>query len=377
MNERKKYLEEHKYEKWQGKDGKFYTYLPDEQSKSGRRLLKRTTENTLDDAIVGFYKEQREEPYIRDIFDMWIESKLEYGEIQKQTYDRYSTDYDRYISGSVLENVKFRFITEDLLEDFIKSTIHGMKLTSKAWSGLRTLINGIFKYGKRKGYTNLSITNFMGDLDLSSRAFTKHHVDDGMKVFTHEEELRIAEYIRSEKPSLLNYGVLLAFQTGMRCGEMSALKWSDVNGNQISVSKTEIRYKDNGKYVFEVRNFPKSDAGFRDIIITKETVNLLEEIRSFYDITNEYIFFKDGKRMRGKSFCDKLYHICDALGIPRRSIHKARMTYGTKLIDACVPDSVITSQMGHEDIKTTKTYYYYNNKSREEAERIIERALSV
>ena len=92
MNERKRYLEEHKYEKWQGKDGKFYTYLPDKQSKSGRRLLKRTTENTLDDAIVNYYKEQREEPYIRNIYDMWIDSKLEYGEIQKQTYDRYSTE---------------------------------------------------------------------------------------------------------------------------------------------------------------------------------------------------------------------------------------------------------------------------------------------
>ena len=57
MNERKRYLEEHKYEKWQGKDGKFYTYLPDEQSKSGRKLLKRTNEKSLDDAIVEFYKE--------------------------------------------------------------------------------------------------------------------------------------------------------------------------------------------------------------------------------------------------------------------------------------------------------------------------------
>ena len=70
MNERKRYLEEHKYEKWKGKDGKFYTYLPDEQSKSGRKLLKRTTEKSLDDAIVKFYKESEKKVYCYDVFSM-------------------------------------------------------------------------------------------------------------------------------------------------------------------------------------------------------------------------------------------------------------------------------------------------------------------
>lgn len=377
MNERKRYLEQHNYEVWKGKDERYYTYLPDKHSKSGRKLLKRTNESAIEDAIVDYYKNMSNEPYIEDVYNMWIESKLSYGEIQRQTYDRYSTDYDRYIKNSFISEIEFRFITEDLLEEFIKTTIHSMNLTSKAWSGLRTLINGIFKYGKKKGYTNISITNFMGDLDLSKKIFTKKYVDDSLKVFTAEEERMIADYILNQEPSLLLYGVLLAFQTGMRVGELSALKWSDIKENSINISKTEIRYKDDdGNYIFEVRDFPKTDAGFRNVIITKQTINLLKKIKEISGSCNEYIFTKSGKRMRGHAFTEKLYRICDDLEIQRRSGHKARMTYGTHLIDAGVPDNITISQMGHTDIKTTRAFYYYNNKSREEAERIIESAFS-
>lgn len=377
MNERKRYLEQHNYEIWKGKDERYYTYLPDKHTKSGRKLLKRTNKSSIEDAIVDYYKNIANEPYIEDVFNMWIGSKLKYGEIQRQTYDRYSSDYDRYIRKTLISEIEFRFITEDLLEEFIKTTIHSMNLTSKAWSGLRTLINGIFKYGKKKGYTTISITSFMGDLDLSKNIFTKKYIDDRLKVFTSEEENLIADYICNQKPSLLLYGVLLSFQTGMRIGELSSLEWSDVDGKSIKITKTEIRYKDNnGKYVFEVRDFPKTDAGNRNIIITQRTVELLQKIKNISGSQNGYIFLKSGQRMHGHAFTDKLYRICDDLGIQRRSSHKARMTYGTHLIDAGVPDNITISQMGHTDIKTTRAFYYYNNKSKEEAERIIERAFS-
>ena len=51
MNERNRYIENHNYSIWQSKDGKFYTYLPDEKYSRGKRLIKRTTEQALNDAI--------------------------------------------------------------------------------------------------------------------------------------------------------------------------------------------------------------------------------------------------------------------------------------------------------------------------------------
>ena len=83
MNERKKYLEKHIFSTWQGNDDKYYTYLPDDNNKRGKRLLKRTTKDALDDAIIAFYKAEENEPTVEAVFQSWIDEKLEYGEIQK------------------------------------------------------------------------------------------------------------------------------------------------------------------------------------------------------------------------------------------------------------------------------------------------------
>ncbi len=57
-------------------------------------------------------------------------------------------------------------------------------------------------------------------------------------------------------------------------------------------------------------------------------------------------------------------------------MHKARKTYATKLINGGVDESLVIKQMGHTSIDCTKNYYYFNNKSAEEAERQIEDAIS-
>ena len=50
MNERKKYLNMHPYSVWEGKDGKWYTYLPDDEK--GRKLKKLATKKSIEDFIV-------------------------------------------------------------------------------------------------------------------------------------------------------------------------------------------------------------------------------------------------------------------------------------------------------------------------------------
>lgn len=77
--EMKKYeelLAMHPYDVWQGKNGSWYTYLPDK--KKGRILKKRATEEKIKDCIVEFYNNN---PTIEEVFEEWIERKLEYKEI--------------------------------------------------------------------------------------------------------------------------------------------------------------------------------------------------------------------------------------------------------------------------------------------------------
>ena len=122
MNERKKYLDMHKYNIWQGeKDHKWYTYLPDHEK--GRRLVKKSSEKELQNAIISYYKKAQNEPTIQMVFDLWSDEKLEYKEIEKQSYDRYHTDFDRFFVNNKVfphfSDKKIRYIDDKSLEKLI------------------------------------------------------------------------------------------------------------------------------------------------------------------------------------------------------------------------------------------------------------------
>ena len=376
MNERKKYLEMHTHEIWQGKDNGYYTYLTDETQKKGRRLLRKSTKEKLENAIIEFYKSEEDIPTINKVFKQWSKEKLEFGEICKGTYDRYENDFKKYFVGSILDQKSIRYITEDYLEMFVRKSIAEHNLTVKAYSNLRTLIIGIFKYAKRKKLTNLSISTFFKDLDLSRKAFKRNCKSKESQVFAEDEIPILLDWLRNN-PSVENYGIVLCFQSGIRVGELAGLKFSDVTGKVLHVQRQEIKYKDEEtkKCTHKIVEYTKTDAGDRCIILTDNAIETIKSIRRLNPF-GEYMMQKDGRRFWTNTFNDRLYKACDKCGIQRRSMHKIRKTYGTTLIDANVDDSLIMSQMGHSDISTTRKYYYYSNKNSKHNEEQIEQAIA-
>ena len=361
MNERKRYLEMHNYKVWQGKNGLWYTKLDEV---GGIKLKKRKTKKEIEDLIVNAYKTQNAEPIVNVVLEKWLNEKLELNEIAKRTYDRYYNDYVRFIKNTSFGEMKIRYVTELQMEYFIRERISTLELTSKSYAGLRTLLMGTFRYAKKHGLSDISISHFFGDLLLSKTVFKKNLKDKREKVYTEEESIVITDYLK--KSGIIEYlAILLVFQTGIRVGELAALKPEDVNGRGLNIRRTEISYKDSvsGRQVNEVKEFPKSEAGFRTIIMSKEANNTIQKILFLRDRESEYLFSKDGKRILARNYGWHLRNVCKALNIPFRSMHKIRATYGTTLIDNNVDDSFVIEQMGHSDIKCTRQYYYFSNKS--------------
>lgn len=373
MNERKKYLGAHNYKIWQGENGKWYTYLPKETS--GRKLIKKATKKSIEDAIISYYKAEERQIYIKDVFYEWINDKLRFNEIGQSTYDRYECEFKRLLKDSNLSKIKFRYIDEDLLELFIRETIADKKLTNKAYSNLRTLILGIFKYGKKKGYTKLSITTFMGDLDLSKRVFERSVKTKESQVFAEDEIPIITKWLR-DNPTIKNLGILLLFQTGLRVGELVGLKFSDVNKRMIHVQRMEVRYKQNGQYVHEIVEYTKTNAGNRYLIITDSAIETIKQIKQL-NPNSEYLFSINGKHIWKNTFNDVIYNACKKCNLLKRSTHKIRKTYGTKLLDNNTDESLVMSQMGHADINVTRKYYYYGNKNEQSNREQIEKAINM
>lgn len=374
MKKRNEILSQHPYKIWQNAQGIWLTYLPDEEK--GRIFRKRKTKEEIENVIVDYYTTQEKSVYIKDVFQEWIDKKLKYGEIQTQSYDRYCTDFKRFfLPDSPICRKKIQNITNADLTDFVKTTICEKHLTKKTYSSLRTLVRGIFKYGKAQGYSTLSITEFFGDLELPNNIFEKRICCKDREIFSEDEIPIIVNYLKHHI-DIWNMGLLLQFQTGMRIGEISALKPYDIHNEYIQVCRTEIKYKDEaGKWTVSTKEFAKTDAGNR-MLYYSDTVNwTLMQIQKL-NPHGEFLFMNNGKRIRENTFNKRLSSICDTLKLNHRSTHKIRKTYGTTLLDYKVDDSTVAEQMGHSDIATTRKLYYFSNKSKETKIKQINEAIN-
>ena len=372
MAEKKKYLEGHKI--YKDKNGKFYTRL----NYDGRpKLVKRSTKEAMEKEIVQYERNLEKEPTVKQVFYQFINQKLRYKDISKGTYDRYETDYKRYISGHEIENIKFSRLTEEYLEDFIRSTIADKELTSKGYANLRTILRGMLLYAKGK-YTRISAKSFFGDMQFSKNTFRHKVMNKEEQVFSEDEIKMITPYL-NEHPTLHNLGILLVFETGMRVGELVTITPDDIKYEDgmttIHIHRTESKEKVDGKTQIFVKDYPKSSAGDRYIFCTEKTAQTLQRILAL-NPDGKWLFENKNGRFHARMIDHRLRKVCQELKIPVRSMHKIRKTYGTTLIDAGVDEAIIVEQMGHSDIHCTKQYYYFSNKNRETKSRQLSAAVS-
>ena len=372
MKKREEILSKHPYSIWHGKNGSWYTRLPDD-IKEKPLLVRRKNKIDVENIVIDFWREKAENPIIKELFKQWIEERITYGELRKSSVKKYENDYIRFIKNTEFEKIHIRSLSEEQLYSFIKETIAEKCLTAKAFSGLRIILKGILKYAKRMKYTTISASTFFEDLDIGKNSFKKTKKDPKTERFTDEEVHKIMDYI-SENITIRNLAIMLCFQTGVRVGELAVLKPEDINYQEktIHIQRTEVTYKnDNGKSVVEVGDYPKTDESDRYIIIPDSCIDTIRRIR-LMNMKGEYLFQENKKRIRSNALRRALYRICDKVGIPRRSPHSIRRTYASTLLDNHTDESLVKNQMGHTDIATTHKYYQFCRRNNaEQREQIL------
>ena len=375
MNERKKYLDKHlkKYKKWQNKTtGYWCTHLPDETKTEGRRLLKKSTEEKLNDAIVFHYKQLEQNPTVEEVFTEWNDYRRDKGKIKKSTHMVNKQIFKRFYADSMGKR-KIRDIDECEWEDFLCDCIADFDITAKAFSNLKGLTKGFLKRAKKRKYIKMDVEAFFRELDVSDNDFKKIKKDDSEEVFFDDEMEKIMTYIR-ENPDAKNLGIALMFVAGLRVGELVTLRHEDIEGTAVSVKFTETRYRDDatGRYVYYVDDAPKTAAGVRTVIIPSEQKWILDKLRLLNPFS-DYIFLdRKGNRMTTPKIRQRIYRICTLVGIPPRSPHKVRKTYGSILLDNNLDNGFIISQMGHTNISCTENHYHFNKRRQEQKQAIID-----
>ena len=377
-NMRKKneqYIKNHPYAITQNKkDGRWFTSIYDSSGK--RKIIVGSSIEQLHSKLIEHYKKLEEEQSVTFpiICKEWLDEKLRHKEITPASHTKYMTDNRRFfLRDHEFNRMPISSVTDSDLRWFIKDTIADLSLTKKAYKQMQILLKGAFLYAKEEGYTDFSAGTFFFDLVLSDRLFArKAKPDDETQVFNDTEVQMIVDHLWKEQ-DIRGLGLILMFQTGMRVGELAALRRESIKDGCIRISATEETYADpeTGKKICEVVDHAKTDAGERTIILPEGAERTLKAIRALNPF-GEFLFMdKHGDRIRSKRFNTWLHRTCKKLGIPERSTHKIRKTYASILLSNRVDERLVTLQMGHTDILTTKGIYYYNRKNAEESRQVI------
>ena len=191
---------------------------------------------------------------------------------------------------------------------------------------------------------------------------------DETQVFGSEELDRIYEQAsedfrrnRRTKHKLAPLGVMFLFQTGLRLGEVSALKFDDVKDDEIIVRRM-VQWPRG-----DILDSTKGTYGDRPVPLTpkaKALINIARHVHEEHgDPDAEYIFVTAGEPIHVYQAIQRAFlQYCRALDICERGPHKARKTYISQLLDAGVNINTVRSVAGHKDEKTTLNNYCYDRK---------------
>lgn len=367
MIKRKELLSNHPYKIWEGTNGKWYTYLPDEDK--GRVLKKRSSKKDIEDIVVIYWDGAINSPTIKDIFYEWNDYRLELNKISKSSHTRLEQVFKRHYSTFGKKHI--RDVTENEFIEFLERQIPEHSLSAKAFGSLKTITKGILKKAKRKKLISYTPEDVLLQLEISNNEFQKNIKEDYEEVFDEEETSTAIKYLK-DNLDIRNSAVLLMFITGARIGEIVGLKSEDINveKNTIKIRRIETRYKENNKTIYTVKMFSKTQAGNREIVVPSNYQWLLRNLKA-YSENKEWIFMEKDKRLTTLLIRKRVYKMCKDTNIYKKSPHKIRATYDTILLDAHLDKRFIKDQMGHSDITTSEKYYHRNRKSIEKKSEII------
>ena len=165
--------------------------------------------------------------------------------------------------------------------------------------------------------------------------------------------------------SFSGLGIYISLCTGLRIGEVCALKWSDINtmDGTITVNRTLERiYIIDGtqKHTELVINTPKTQNSCREIPMTKELLAMMKPLKKvvnddFYILTNaEY-------PTEPRTYRNYYTKLMEKLGIPKLKYHGLRHSFATRCIEAGCDYKTVSVLLGHSNISTTLDLYVHPN----------------
>lgn len=287
-----------------------------------------------------------------NVLDIWIEQRFFYQ--KESTQLKYQNIINTHIKPELGE-VDIRKIDDVMINKFLvekKETGRVDKKGGLSNSYVKTMaiiINSVMCYAIEK--------EFRPPL----KAKIQKPVVDKKEITVLSENIQIKlENSLCYDDSKTALGILIALHTGLRIGEICALKWENIDlekkvikvrNSIIRVSNPENRIQKT-KYIIAT---PKTKTSIRDIPITTKLYPILKNAYS----QNIFVVSETADFICPRTFEYHFHKLLHQYSIPDTNFHVLRHTFATRCVEKNVDIKTLSEILGHSNVSITLNYYVH------------------
>ncbi len=280
---------------------------------------------------------------------MYIKTK-----VKESTYLHYKN-----IAESKFLNVFGLYTLEELLKIDFNVYINRISKKQSPRSVRITLIvlKEILKYAELKYDVDFKLEL------ISMPKIPKKNVE----IFDKNERIKLLNYCLNDD-NFKSLGILICLYTGLRIGEICALRWKDIDfENQlIWVNQTCQRVykgKNNTKVVI---SDPKTDSSNRGVPIASNLSKKLIKERKGHDKEDFILSCKYGKVIEPANFRYYYKKTLKELDVEYKTFHTLRHTFATNCINVGMDVKSLSEILGHANVSTTLNIYVHSSISKKQ-----------
>lgn len=184
-------------------------------------------------------------------------------------------------------------------------------------------------------------------------------------VILNSSELDKLESGLSSDSSLESLGIMLSLYTGLRIGEICALKWCDIDleNKVLHVRHTVARVKntnptDSSKTCLIIDK-PKTKSSLRDIPITTKIFSLLSSARAAS--VSEYVISDQSTFLSPRTYEYRFHKKLEEHNIKDINYHALRHTFATRCIEKGIDVKSLSEILGHSNVSITLNTYVHSS----------------
>ena len=284
--------------------------------------------------------------------------------VKQSTYAKYDSIVRRHIL-SELGQVPLYKVNSAMMNDYAGrklgtagKTSKGEGLSPKTVRDICTILKSIIRYGEKEYQVNVLIGNI-----VLPKAIIKNK-----DVLELNELKKIEKYLWENQSTPRCAGILLCLYTGIRLGEVCALKWEDIDLNRhiLAISHTTQRVsipedgKEHIRKTMVITDHPKSNSSERIIPIPDAIYPLIRELYSGAG-SGSYFLTNSCHGIEPRNYQYFFKKVLRIVGIRKVNFHILRHTFASRCVEIGMDIKTLSEILGHANTNITLNYYVHSS----------------